>query len=263
MPEDVKVADSSSGVPESVPYARFKEVNDKYNAAAKKLAEYEALGLEPQELDEALGMLYSIGTAVERGQLKLPDNLAAPTGPAPAANATGTTDAHKEMLRQALLQVFPELGELKTIQETQTKASRELQEARAAAASKRLKDIATKSGYDEASVKWLERAVAAAIADDHALFQRYQAGDLSVVDEVFSNYEQSIITPRARAVATTVKQTKDANRAQIPPRPPSEGAAPVGSKPPEKPKTIAEADVLAEERLRAVSSEPDESEESA
>jgi hypothetical protein len=111
QPEAVSGAEDRSAHSQTVPYARFKEVNDQLNA-------FQELGFSPQELAVALTALAGLIQQAE-SQQHAGSGQAQPTAQGINANADGSWNPVE--FERWILQQLPWLGQLKTLYESSQK----------------------------------------------------------------------------------------------------------------------------------------------
>ena len=173
------------GTDKSVPYARFKEVND-------HLAEFKQLGLEPSEVVQELQNYRDLITSIKDE----------------AARGDSATDKSKSKLsatkqaeiRQELEELFPGLSKLGEIEQKANASSQAANEASKAhisglqsQASKMVAQLVDKTGYDVAASEQIEALVANAVYGDKRSLNKFLKGDLSVVESAFNDLEERFL----------------------------------------------------------------------
>ena len=243
---------AAGGAEQTVPYARFKEVNDALRA-------YKDVGFSAEEVQEAL---VALAAFVEQAQAAEQASAASASngGTQPSASGSSGNGAWtQKQWEEWALQTFPWMRELKQAHERQQATSRSQGEYRVRQGQDRLKALALKAGYSEEKLAQLEDIVAAIIRGDASMLAAWENGDLSVVEQAFKAHQTGFVEPVARNYATGVSGKKQANRQELAPRLPG-GAAPAPQQP-AKPKTIEEAHQTAMDKLAEQGSDLPEGEE--
>jgi hypothetical protein len=242
---------AAGGTEQSVPYARFKEVNDALKA-------YKDIGFSAEEVQEAL---VALAAFVEQAQAAGSGDGANAGNGGTQPNANGNTNGQwtQKQWEEWALQTFPWMREMKQAHEAQRESQQSTNQWRVTQAQERLKALATKAGYSEDKLKQLEDIVAALIRSDAGMKAAWDNGDLSVVEQAFKAHQTGFVEPVARNYATSVSGRKAANKAELAPKVAGGGSpAPAA---PAKPKTIEEAHGAAMDKLAETGSELPEGED--
>jgi hypothetical protein len=261
--------EGGTGEQQSIPYARFKEVNDGYQSykqygyspedikvlkdtgmSLDDIRAFKELDLKPSEVVEMIQLLEVLATQAQANS----GQAGAQGGSSGGSDQSSPED---QQFKERMLKAFPELNEalkvpqtLKEQQEVQRRAEVERQQAWADKGKGRLKELATKAGYKDDNVEQLEVVLAALISKDESLHRQWAVDPAGVVETAFNSYQDSLVKPVARAQAAGTRGVKRRNQEELAPRV-SGGAAPEGGgKPPEKPKNLEEARSVAENFLK-------------
>lgn len=239
----------TGGAEQTIPYARFKEVNDQLKA-------FKDLGFSAEEVQEAL---VALAAFVEQAQAA-PQAAANASngGTQPSNNGTNGQWTQKQWEDWAL-QTFPWMREMREAYNAQQRSTQGQNSYRVKQGQDKLKALALKAGYKEESLGQLENILAAIIKGDDAMKAAWDNGDLSVVEQAFKAHQTGFVEPVARTYATSVSGRKAANRQELAPKV-AGGAAPAPQAP-AKPKTIEEAHGVAMEKLAEQGSDLPEGEE--
>ena len=227
------------GADQTIPYARFKEVNDALKA-------YKDLGFSAEEVQEALVALAAFVEREQAGPQAQPAN-SGNGGQQPSQQAPQNGQWTQQQWEQWALQTFPWMREMRDAHEAQRRSTEGQNSYRVKQGQDRLKALALKAGYKEEQLKTLENIVAALIRSDDAMKAAWDNGDLSVVEQAFKAHQTGFVEPVARTYATSVSGRKAANRQELAPKV-TGGAAPAPQQP-EKPKTVADAHQAAMDKL--------------
>lgn len=240
-----------SGTEQSIPYARFKEVNDALKA-------YKDLGFSAEEVQEAL---VALAAFVEREQAGPQADPASSGNGSTQPQTTNNTNGQwtQKQWEEWALQTFPWMREMKQAHEAQRQSQQSTNDWRVSQAQERLKKLATTAGYKEESLKQLENIVAALIRGDAGMKAAWDNGDLNVVEQAFKAHQTGFVEPVARSYATSVSGRKQANRQELAPKV-AGGGSPAPQQP-EKPKTVADAHQAAMDKLAEQGSEMPEGED--
>lgn len=240
------------GTEQSIPYARFKEVNDALKA-------YKDLGFSAEEVQEALVALAAfVEQEQARSQAQPASSSNASTQPNAASNTNNGQWTQKQWEEWAL-QTFPWMREMKDAHERSRQTTESQNSYRVKQGQDRLKALALKAGYKEEQLKQLENIIAAVIRGDDAMKAAWDNGDLSVVEQAFKSHQTGFVEPVARNYATGVSGRKAANRQELAPKI-AGGGTPAPEQPP-KPKTIADAHQAAMDKLSEEGSDLPEGED--
>jgi len=177
----------TSGTEQTVPCARFKEVNDALKA-------YEDLGFTADEVQEAL---VALAAFVEQVQAADRANAASADNGGTQPNTNGNTYGAwtQQQWEDWALQTFPWMRELKLAYEQQQATTRGRHAYRVKQSQDKLKALATKAGYSKEELTQLEDIIAAIIRSDASMMAAWQNGDLSVVEQAF---RANFVEPVAR-----------------------------------------------------------------
>ena len=253
MAKDVNQSGSSNddqdgGGEQTIPYPRFKEVNDRLKAAEAELVSFKELGFTAPELGEVLQITDAMAAHIQK-QKELAEGE---SKPAPAA--LGAEEQEAQKFRESIYKAIPGLKELEglpkqredesKVREAETVRQRQVRGDRAKT---RLQGLAKKAGYTDEHMPFLEPMMTGLINKDPKLVGRFNDGDLEVVNEVFDYYTGTLIGPAARSRSAGAKRVKDANQQELSARP--KGGSPKGPEGEKPPKTIEEADQKAMEFL--------------
>ena len=241
---------SPGGAEQSIPYARFKEVNDALKA-------YKDLGFSAEEVQEAL---VALAAFVEQAQAReqVPPANAGNGGQQPANGSTNGQWTQKQWEEWAL-QTFPWMREMRDAYEAQRRSTEGQNSYRVKQGQDKLKALALKAGYKEEQLKQLENIVAALIRSDDGMKAAWDNGDLSVVEQAFKAHQTGFVEPVARTYATSVSGRKAANRQELAPK--IAGGGTPAPEQPAKPKTIEEAHGAAMDKLAEAGSDLPEGED--
>jgi len=246
--------DQGGGDGQTIPYSRFKEVNDRLRAAeeqVKELAAFKELGFSAPELGEILQVTDAMAAHIKKQQEDAAANDAKPKAPAGA----GTEEEQEaEKLRTSIYKAIPALKELEQLPELRRTEAKEKEaetvrqrQVRGERAIERLKTVAKKAGYTDEHLPYLEAMMTGLVNKDPKLIARFNDGDLDVVTEVFDHYTGTLISPANRSKSAGAKRVKDTNQQEL-----SSKLKGGSAKPPEgetAPKTIDDADKQAMEFL--------------
>lgn len=239
------------GTEQTIPYARFKEVNDELKA-------FKELGFTRDEIQEALVALAAFVEREQAGSQAEPAN-SGNGGQQPNQTAPQNGQWTQQQWEQWALATFPWMREMRDAHEAQKRSTEGQQGYRVNQGREKLKALAIKAGYKEEQLKQLEDIVAAVIRGDEAMMAAWTNGDLSVVEQAFKAHQTGFVEPVARTYATSVSGRKAANRQELAPKV-SGGAAPPPQQP-AKPKTIEEAHGAAMDKLAESGSDLPEGED--
>jgi len=256
--------DQGGGGEQTIPYPRFKEVNDRLKAAEQELASFKELGFSAPELGEVLQITDAMAAHIQQQKEQAAKDVETKKVPAGA----GTEEEQEtEKLRTSIYKAIPGLKELeglpaqrkKEADETEASTIRQRQ-VRGERAKERLQSLAKKAGYTDEHLPFLEPMMTGLINKDPKLVARFNDGDLEVVGEVFKYYTDTLVGPAARSRSVGAKRVKDTNQQELAPKVTGGGAkGPEGEK---APKTIEEADQKAMDFLEEhVSDIPENDEE--
>lgn len=236
------------GAEQTVPYARFKEVNDQLKA-------FKDLGFSPEEVNEAL---VALAAFVEQSQASAQAGSGGGNGGTQPAQAPQNGQWTQKQWEEWLFQQYPWMRNMKDGYDRQQASTQSRNDWRVTQAQERLKGLAIKAGYSEEKLKQMEDIVAALIRSDQSMMAAWENGDLSVVDQAFKAHQTGFVEPVARNYATSVSGRKATNRAELAPRVTGGNAPPPQQ--PEKPKTIEAAHQAAMDKLSETGSELPEGE---
>lgn len=239
------------GAEQTIPYARFKEVNDQLKA-------FKDLGFSAEEVQEALVALAAFVEREQAGPQAQPAN-SGNGGQQPTANGNTNGQWTQQQWEEWALNTFPWMREMRDAHNAQKRSTEGQNTYRVKQGQDKLKALALKAGYKEEQLKQLEVLVAALIRSDDAMKAAWDNGDLSVVEQAFKAHQTGFVEPVARTYATSVSGRKAANRQELAPRV-TGGAAPPPT-PPAKPKTIEEAHGAAMDKLAESGSDLPEGED--
>jgi len=238
------------GAEQTIPYARFKEVNDALKA-------YKDLGFSAEEVQEAL---VALAAFVEQSQTEASGSPAnGSNGGTQQSNNGSNGQWTQKQWEEWALQTFPWMREMRNAYDAQQRSTQGQQSYRVKQGQDKLKALAIKAGYKEEQLGVLENLIAAIIRGDDAMKAAWDNGDLSVVEQAFKAHQTGFVEPVARNYATSVSGRKAANRQELAPKV-AGGAAPAPQAPP-KPKTIEEAHGAAMDKLAEQGSDLPEGEE--
>lgn len=245
-------APQGGGAEQSIPYARFKEVNDALKA-------YKDLGFSAEEVQEAL---VALAAFVEQSQAA--DRTAAANGSnggQQPSNSGQNGQWTQKQWEEWAYQTFPWMKQMRDAYDAQQHSRQSTNSYRVSQGQERLKAAAAKAGYDveKLNLKQLEDVVAAIIRSDPQMLSAWENGDLSVVDKAFESHQSGFVQPVAQRYATSISGRKAANRRELAPKV-SGGASPAPPQP-EKPKTIEDAHQVAMDKLAEAGSDLPEGED--
>lgn len=230
---------------QTIPYARFREVND-------QLAAFKQLGFEPQELTEALSVLAAL---IQQQESQPQAGGAQAQSVAPQTNGNGQWNPAE--FEKWLVSQIPWLNQVKSFYETSRQEKQQSTEALVVRSRAELKKLATKAGYTDDQLEALENAVSGMMHGSPELLNRWRFGDLSAISEVFESHQDRFVKPAATRFAQQLSGAKARNRAELAPR--VEGGAAAAPNTPPKPKSLKEARDTALQRLADTGSDiPDE-----
>lgn len=228
-------AAGDGGASQTIPYARFKEVND-------QLAAFKQLGFAPDELTEALGVLATLLQQQESAQ-QASGAQAQPT----AQQTNGNGQWNPAEFEKWLVQQIPWLTQVKSFYENSQKEKQLSTEALVNRSRAELKKLAMKAGYTEDQLEDLENAVSGMMHGNPDMLNRWRFGDFSVVQEAFEGHQERFVKPAATRYAQQLSGVKAKNRSELAPR--VEGGAAAAPNQPLKPKSVKEARDTALQRL--------------
>lgn len=226
---------ADGGAEQSVPYSRFKEVND-------ELKKYKALGLTPEEVGAAVEY---VAESVQRQQ-STPQ-----AGANGGANGSNGSPDMEQAWRAYLLKIMPWL---KDAEESHTRSKAEADERNAwqtKRARAELAKLAKDAGYNEDQLDALENAISGIIYGNEDFRLAWKHGDVGAVRDAFESHRKGFVEPAAQRFASQVTRQKQANRAELPPRVNGGSAPPAPAKP--RPKNLEEARTLAMQHLAETS----------
>lgn len=239
------------GTEQSVPYARFKEINDELKA-------FKELGFTKEEIQEALVALAAFVEREQAGPQAGPESSSnAGTQPQTTNNANGAWT--QKQWEDWALQTFPWMRAMKESHEAQQRTTQSTNQWRVTQGREKLKGLALKAGYKEEQLPQLEEILAALIRSNPDMKAAWDNGDLSVVEQSFKAHQTGFVEPVARSYATSVSGRKQANRQELAPKV-AGGGSPAPQQP-EKPKTVADAHQAAMDKLAEQGSEMPEGED--
>lgn len=237
---------------QSIPYARFKEVNDQLKA-------FKDLGFSPEEVQEAL---VALAAFVEQSQAAERASAANGGGGGQQPSNDGKNGQWtQKQWEEWALNTFPWMREMRAAYEAQSNSRKATNDYRVSQGQERLKAAAAKAGYDveKLNLKQLEDVVAAIIKSDPQMIAAWENGDLSVVDKAFESHQSGFVQPVAQRYATSISGRKATNRRELAPKV-TGGASPAPQQP-EKPKTVADAHQAAMDKLAESGSDLPEGED--
>ncbi len=245
--------DQGGGGEQTIPYSRFKEVNDRLKAAEAELVPFKELGFTPPELGEILQVTDAMAAHIKKTQ----DDTATKDAEAKKVPAGAGTEEEQETekLRTSIYKALPGLKELESLPELRKTEAKEREaetvrnrQVRGERAIERLKTVAKKAGYADEHMPYLEVMMTGLVNKDSKLVARFNDGDLEVVNEVFSYYTDTLVGPAKRSKSAGAKRVKDANQEELSSKLKGGSAkSPEGEKPP---KTIDEAESQAMEFMK-------------
>jgi len=193
MPDTIPTTESApvvesvkEGTDKSIPYARFKEVND-------QLADFKQLGMDPSEVVQELQNYRDLVTSIKDEAAK---SDSAPDKPKSKLSATKQAE-----IRQELEELFPGLSKLGEIEQKASAANASADSANKAhisglqqQASKMVAQLVDSAGYDSAASDKIEALIANAVYSDKHSLNKFLKGDLSVVQTAFRDLDEAFLS---------------------------------------------------------------------